>query len=251
MSASLQKRRRGSERCGAPCPYPMRKRTWSGNGDQRAMLSSGAMFYAMRAQDIPIDTKDCAPTSRVLQEVLSRVPSGYVTVGWLTSSLHGRSLGTILLCFGLLAMTPVGSTVPGLILAALALRLIAGSGEPVFPHLIATRRLPAKQLIGLGSSAIHVLQYVEKAVHPRWPTTFELGKRSVGVFILLLSIVLLLTPVPLSNLPPAIVISLIALAYIEEDGLLLCAALLAAIILIGIGAAALWAAIVGAALISA
>jgi hypothetical protein len=62
----------------------------------------------------------------------------------------------------------------------------------------------------------------------------------------LLSLVLLLTPVPLSNLPPAIVISLIALAYIEEDGLLLCAAFLAAIILIAVGAAALWAAIVGA-----
>jgi hypothetical protein len=80
---------------------------------------------------------------------------------------------------------------------------------------------------------------------------FCVGKRSVGVFILLLSVVLLLTPVPLSNLPPAIVISLIALAYIEEDGLLLCAAFLAAIILIGIAAAALWAAIVGALLVSA
>jgi hypothetical protein len=206
----------------------------------------------MRAQQIPIDPKSCTPTSRVLQEVMSQVPSEYVTVGWLTSRLHGRSLGTILLCFGLLAMTPVGSTVPGLILAGMALRLIAGSAKPIFPNLIATRRLPAKQLRGLGSSAIHVLKYVEKAVHPRWPTTFALGKRTVGVFILLLSLVLLLTPVPLSNLPPAIVISLIALAYIEEDGLLLCAALLAAIIiLIGIGAAALWAAIVGATLISA
>jgi hypothetical protein len=206
---------------------------------------------AMREQKIPIDTKNCAPTSRVLQDLMSQVPSEYVTVGWLTSSLHGRSLGTIMLCFGLLAMTPVGSTVPGLILAVMALRLITGSAEPVFPHLIAARRLPAKQLLGLGSSAIHVLQHVEKAVHPRWPTTFALGKRSVGVFILLLSVVLLLTPVPLSNLPPAIVISLIALAYIEEDGLLLCATLLAAIILIGIAAAALWAAIVGALLVSA
>src|SRR5262249_39043760 len=69
---------------------------------------------ALREQEIPTNTKNCAPTSRVLQEVLSQVPSGYVTVGWLTSSLHGRSLGTIILCFGLLAMTPVGSSVPGL-----------------------------------------------------------------------------------------------------------------------------------------
>jgi len=57
-------------------------------------------------------------------------------------------------------------------------------------------------------------------------------------------------PVPLSNVAPAMVISLISLAYIEEDGLLLSAAFLAAIILIGIGSVAVWGAIVGAALIS-
>jgi hypothetical protein len=46
------------------------------------------------------------------------------------------------------------------------------------------------------------------------------------------------------------VISLISLAYLEEDGLLLSAAFVAAIILIGIGSAAVWGTIVGAALIS-
>ena len=64
--------------------------------------------------------------------------------------------------------------------------------------------------------------------------TFEVAKRAVGVMVLLLTAVLLLTPVPLSNVAPAMVISLISLAYVEEDGLLLSVALLAAIILIGI-----------------
>jgi hypothetical protein len=40
-------------------------------------------------------------------------------------------------------------------------------------------------------------------------------------------------------------------AYVEEDGLVLCVALLAAIILIGLGSAAVWGTIVGAVLISA
>jgi hypothetical protein len=57
--------------------------------------------------------------------------------------------------------------------------------------------------------------------------------------------------VPLSNVAPAMVISLISLAYVEEDGLLLSVALLAAIILVGIAAAAVWGTIVGAVLISA
>jgi hypothetical protein len=42
------------------------------------------------------------------------------------------------------------------------------------------------------------------------------------------------------NVAPAMVISLISLAYVEEDGLLLSVALLAAIILIGIASAAVW-----------
>jgi hypothetical protein len=204
-----------------------------------------------RMQDIPADTEKRGPSSRVLQEVIRQAPAEYVTVGWLTSTLRRHSFGLIMLSLGLLAMTPVGSTVPGLILAVMALQLIVGRAEPVLPHFIMTRRVPTKQLFRLGDRAIHVLKYLEKAVHPRWPMTFEVAKRAVGVMVLLLTVVLLLTPVPLSNVAPAMVISLISLAYIEEDGLLLSVGFLVAIILIGLGSAAVWGAIVGAVLISA
>jgi hypothetical protein len=110
-----------------------------------------------------------------------------------------------------------------------------GPRRTCFPHFIMTRRLPTKQLLRLGGRAIHVLKYLEKAVHPRWPMTFEVAKRAVGVMVLFLTVILLLTSVPLSNVAPAMVISLISLAYVEQDGLLLSAAFLAAIILIGIG----------------
>jgi Exopolysaccharide synthesis, ExoD len=94
------------------------------------------------------------------------------------------------------------------------------------------------------------MQYLEKVVHPRWPTVFEAAKHFVGVVVLLLTAALLLTPVPLSNIAPAIVIALISLAYLEEDGLLLCFGLLAAVVLISVASAAVWGAIVGAAFIS-
>jgi hypothetical protein len=203
-----------------------------------------------RMQDIPIDTKKRGPSSRVLQEVIRQAPAEYVTVGWLTS-LHRDSFGIVMLCLGVLATTPVGSTVPGLIPAVMAVQLIVGRGKPAFSHFIMTRRLPTKQLLRLGGRAIHVLKYFEKAVHPRWPMTFEVAKHAVGVMVLLSTLVLLLTPVPFSNVAPAMVISLIALAYVEEDGLALSVALLAAMILIGLGSAAVWGTIVGAVLISA
>jgi len=204
-----------------------------------------------RMQDIPIDTKKRGPSSRVLQEVIRQAPAEYVTVGWLTSALQRHSFGIIMLCLGLLATTPVGSSLPGFVLAIMAVQLVVGRTEPVFPHFIMTRRLPTTQLLRLGCRAIHVLNYLEKAVHPRWPMTFEVAKRAVGVIVLLMVLILLLTPMPLSNVAPAMVISMISLAYVEEDGLLLSAAFLAAIMLIGLASAAVWGAIVGAMLISA
>ena len=201
----------------------------------------------MRMQDM----KNRAPSSRVLQELISQAPAEYVTIGWLTSTLQRHSFGIIMLCLGLLATTPVGSSVPGFVLAAMAVQLIVGRAEPVLPNFIMARRLPTTQILRLGCRAIHVLKYLEKAVHPRWPMTFGLVKPAVGVIILLLAVVLLLTPMPLSNVAPAMVISMISLAYVEEDGLLLSAGFLAAIILIGITSAAVWGAIVSAILISA
>jgi hypothetical protein len=197
-----------------------------------------------------LDTKERTPSSQVLQNLLDQAPADYFTLGWLMSALHRRSFGIIILLLGVLAAAPIGSMVPALMLAAVAVQMITGRYEPVFPNFITARRLPTRHLFALGRRAIPLLRHLENAVHPRWPSIFEAAKRFVGVMVLLMAGVVLLTPVPLSNVLPAIVIALIALAYIEEDGLLLCLAFLAAGVLIGAASAAVWGTIVGAALIS-
>jgi len=126
--------------------------------------------------------------------------------------------------------------------------VIGGRQEPVFPLFITARTLPTQYLFRLGGRAIPILRYLEKPVYPRWPTAFEAARRFVGVVVLLLTAVLLLTP-PLSNIAPAVLVVLISLAYIEEDGLLLCAAFFAAVILISIEVAAVWGTIFSASLI--
>jgi len=196
------------------------------------------------------DAKERTPSSRVLEDLIHQAPPERFTLGWLISNLQQRSFGVVVLFLGLLAATPIGSTVPGLMLAAVALQMIAGRRELVFPQFITARTLPTRYLFRVAEHAIPAMQYLEKAVHPRWPTAFEATKRLVGVVVLLLTAALLLTPVPLSNVAPAIVIALTSLAYLEEDGLLLCFALFAAVVLIGFESAAIWGAIIGAAFIS-
>jgi hypothetical protein len=55
-----------------------------------------------------------------------------------------------------------------------------------------------------------------------------------------------LAPIPLSNVVPALVIALISLAYIEEDGLLLSIALLSAVIVLTVAVVAVWETVLGA-----
>jgi hypothetical protein len=190
------------------------------------------------------------PSSRVLEDLLRQAPSDHFTLGWLLSILHQRSFGVVMLFLGVLATAPIGSTVPGIMLAAVSVQMITGRQQPVFPLFITAQTLPTQYLFSLGGRAIPILRYLEKAVHPRWPTAFEAARRFVGVVVLLLTAVLLLTPVPLSNIAPAVLVVLICLAYIEEDGLLLCAAFFAAVILISIEVAAVWGTIFSASLIS-
>jgi hypothetical protein len=62
----------------------------------------------------------------------------------------------------------------------------------------------------------------------------------------MLDIIVVFAPIPLSNVAPALVIVLIALAYLEEDGLLLSIAMVAAVIVLAVTVAVVWAAVLGA-----
>ena len=79
-----------------------------------------------------------------------------------------------------------------------------------------------------------MLRYLEKFIHPRWPTPLEATKRLVGAVVVPLNITLLFTPVPLSNAVPALEIALISLAYLEEDRLLLSIASLASVVVLAV-----------------
>ena len=91
-----------------------------------------------------------------------------------------------------------------------------------------------------------MLRYLEKVIHPRWPTPLEATKRLVGAVVVILNATLVFTPIPLSNVVPALVIALISLAYLEEDGLLLSIALLDAVVVLTVELALVWETVLGA-----
>jgi hypothetical protein len=84
-----------------------------------------------------------------------------------------------------------------------------------------------------------VLRWLERFIGPRWPTPLKATKRAVGAVVLLLAGALF-APVPLSNVAPALAITLIAFAYLEEDGVLLCAGLVLGVAMLAVAAAVAW-----------
>ena len=214
-------------------------------GDCRLKMTELLKRSKLKPTPTP-DTTALIPASDVLQRLHDEAPADHFTLGWLMGSLRKRSFGIIMLLLSVVAIAPGASIVAGVLLLIPAFQMIAGRPAPVFPPFIAARPLPTRHLAALVQRAVPALRYLEKVIHPRWPTPFEATKRLVGVVVAILSTSLVFIPIPLSNVIPALVIALISLAYLEEDGLLLSIALLNAVIVMAVEVIAVWEAVVGA-----
>ena len=194
----------------------------------------------------PADPKAFVPTSVVLQRLHDEAPPDHFTLGWLMGSLRKRSFGIIMLLLAVVAIAPGVSIIAGLLLMIPAFQMIADRPAPVFPRRIAARPLPTRHLAALVQRAVPVMRFLETMIRPRWHTPIDATRRVVGIVVLLLTVTMLFSPIPLTNVVPALVIALISLAYVEEDGIFLTIALLGAVVVLGIASVAVWEMIRGA-----
>jgi hypothetical protein len=180
------------------------------------------------------------PTSVVLEALLEDAPADYVTIAWLIGSLHKRSFGLVMLLIALVGLVPGIGIFIGILLGFPALQMILGQESPSLPRFIALRRVPTPKIARLVRRTIPMLKRLETIIHPRWHTPFEATKRVVGLIILLLAGTII-WPFPLSHIIPALVVMLVSFAYLEEDGVLLCISLAAALASFSITAVTVWA----------
>src|SRR5262249_34611020 len=186
------------------------------------------------------NARTITPASVVLEQLHDAAPTDQFSLRWLMGRLQKQSFGLIMLMLAIVAIAPGISVLGGLLLLIPALQMIAGRSAPIFPRWIADRPLPTRHLGPVVQRAISVLKYLEKVVRPRCPSPPELTKRIVGIFVVLLSARLLLMPVPLSNILPAVLMALISLGYLEEDGVVLAISLLAAVVVLALDLGLVW-----------
>jgi hypothetical protein len=189
------------------------------------------------------------PVSDMLLELVDSLPVDHFTLEWLLGRLDRRSFGIVLLVLSLAALVPGISMLAGPLLAVPAFEMILGRSVPTFPRRVAIHPLRTASLTSIVRRALPVAMALENIVHPRWHISADGSRRAVGIAVLVVSM-LFLVPLPLIQIVPALLVALMSLAYLEEDGLLLCLSLVGAAVLLAIAIAATWGTILGAAWIS-
>jgi hypothetical protein len=183
------------------------------------------------------------PTSVVLGELLHEAPPD-ISLASVIDRLQERSFGLVVLLLALIALVPGLSTFIGPLLTVPAIQMMLNRHGPVLPRFIADRRVQTRRLAALIGRLLPSLRFIETLIRPRWPTPFRTTKRAVGGIILLLSLTLV-APIPLSHIIPSGAIMLVALAYLEEDGVMLAIALAIALVSLAITGATVWATVAG------
>jgi len=185
-----------------------------------------------------------APTSKILGDLIAAAPGTHVSLTWLIDHLHERSFGILMFLMALVALVPGASGVVGILLMIPAIQMIMARPVPVLPRFVGNRPIAVARLARMIRRIQPTLRWLERVIRPRWRTPFVATQRVVGGFMLLLGFALL-APIPFSQVPAALVVMLVAFAYLEEDGLVLCLALVAALATLGAMGVAGWALVKG------
>ena len=185
---------------------------------------------------------DDVPTSTVLGRLLRAAPADRVALAWVLDNLHDRSFGIVMLILGLLALVPGLSTFVGLLLAWPAVQMVLARPTPGLPRWVARRTIPTSRVASLVTRAIPLMRRIEALIRPRWWPPLYSTKRVVGVIILVLGLSMI-APLPFSHVPPALAVMLLALAYVEKDGLMLLIALAFGLLSLAISIGAGWGAV--------
>jgi hypothetical protein len=172
------------------------------------------------------------PLSTMLHVLAQDDSRERIAVGDLLAALGDRALAALLFVFAVpnvLPVPPGTSAVLGAPLVFLAAQLAFGR-RPWLPAVIARRTMTRADFAALVRRIGPWLARAERLLKPRVEQlALPPMEYLVGAVCLLLAVVLVL-PVPLGNMLPALAISVLALGILERDGLWILAGLGTAVV---------------------
>lgn len=187
-------------------------------------------------------TAPAMPASAIIENVVRSGAGEVVTVDWLLKQCPHAARETLMLIVALVAVAPGASVFAGIVLMFLAVPMLFAQDGVWLPRAIAARSISMPHLARLTEGLLPVLRWQERMIPSGAQRLVGISRPLGGLLIVVLSATLLV-PLPFSNVPPALAIAMIAIAYLETSGALLAVSALSGVASLFVTGSAVWAAL--------
>jgi hypothetical protein len=168
------------------------------------------------------------PLSASLQAILEHESAAEkLTLNFLLEQTEGRGLYLVFVLLALPSVYLPGVSVAlGLVVTFLALAL-AFERRPRLPKFVGDHALPKAAMKKVLRASVRLLRFIEKIVKPRrtrwmtWRAPKSINALIIAWMAFLLALPIPPVPVPFTNLFPGYAVVLMAVAMMEEDGVMI------------------------------
>jgi hypothetical protein len=178
-------------------------------------------------RDPDLDPPPLAPhrrASEVLRAAAEGSDSEFISIREIVDAFGERAFGFVIILFSLPNCVPAPPgvlSIFGVPVLLFALQMALGRHKPWLPKKILDKQFRRADLVSVLDKAAPKLAMVERLLKPRATFMFSpLMDRVFGMFVALLSLSVIL-PLPGTNYLPAFATVFLAMALIEEDGVVL------------------------------
>jgi hypothetical protein len=163
-------------------------------------------------------------TSAILHSISDQCTDGKISIRDFTAMMGDRAFALIILVFSLPNSLPIPgipgfSTITGLPILFISLQMLLGRDVIWLPKWVANKQFNMQTIKKVLNKAIPYVIKLEKYLKPRWSLVLSpIGECLVGFCIAMLTLLLVL-PIPGGNFLPGLSITILALSFLEKDGL--------------------------------
>ncbi|PJB69311.1 MAG: hypothetical protein CO093_10750 [Alphaproteobacteria bacterium CG_4_9_14_3_um_filter_47_13] len=162
--------------------------------------------------------------SEVIEGLPGRLKEGKISVHDVMEEMNGRSLLLVILLLIIPNLIPfinsLGIThITGILLLIFTIRLMVGIHHPWLPEWLGNMKTDKKHIQKISEKAAPWFKRMERIVRPR---IYKMAGEKIHffyAFLLLILTIIMLLPLPFINVIPAIIMMIITLGLIQQDGL--------------------------------
>jgi len=161
--------------------------------------------------------------SNLFRRIVAEENGGTISVGEIAAALQDRAFGPCILLFSLPGCVPgfpIMTSIFGPPMAFFGWQIASGAHRPWLPKFVSEKTLKRQTIARFVDKAERYVAWFETLCRPRWEGVLENWvERLMGALVILFAICVII-PLPGTNLIPCLAISIMALGFMQRDGVM-------------------------------